>query len=747
MNAGSGQTCQSNRRLTQGVVLLALFALTPSLPPARAAQEADAFPDIQSITRKIQQSFVTIAHKDRRRDSDGVGAGFIISEDGLIATALHVIGESQPITVQMNDGRELEVERIHAWDRALDLAVLRVDADGLIPLELFDSDKLEQGQEVVAFGNPQGLENSVVRGLVSAFREFEASTMIQLAVPVEPGNSGGPVADRQGRVVGIMTLKSAYSDNIGLAMPVNALKKILETPNPVPMERWLNRRRLDPKLWEVVMGARWHRDVDRIEVAGYGEGFGGRALCLRSEEFEERPLEASVWVRLENESGAAGLAFASDGSQRHYGFYPSNGRLRLTRFNGWDVYSWTILEETESEYYRPGEWNHLKVRQTENRVTCWINGRRVFERDEDILQGARVGLAKFRNTRAGFRKFQVGRSLSNPFPSSAKRQRLQELLSMASLAEPNVPSDNLQKLLEDPQATRLVVGQHVRSLERQAAEWKKLAHQLHKQWVEKALVQELQKNESHINLFRAAMLIAKLDQPELDMEVYQNLVEEMASEVQIESAANRRSEWMLEQLDRYLFRQEGFHPARTDYYNRSNSYMNRVLEDRQGIPLTLSILYLELGHRLGLENLVGLSVPRHFLVGWQGKDGEVQLIDVYNRAKRLSAEEASLLIGNDLKPSEVKPASKKEMILRMLRNLVGIAMQEGDVQSILRYLDLVLLIDPEAGIERWSRAAYRLQSGNREGARRDLEILLEQKPDSVNLERITEVYENLRSID
>ena len=81
--------------------------------------------------------------------------------------------------------------------------------------------------------------------------------MLQFAIPVEPGNSGGPVLDLAGRVHGVMTLKSAVTANLGLAMPINALKPLLEKPNPVPMERWLTIGRLDPKVWSTVFGGRW----------------------------------------------------------------------------------------------------------------------------------------------------------------------------------------------------------------------------------------------------------------------------------------------------------------------------------------------------------------------------------------------------------------------------------------------------------------------------------------------------------
>src|SRR6185503_6667541 len=95
------------------------------------------------------------------------------SPDGLIATNLHVLGEGRPVSVQLADGKQFDITAVHASDRALDLAVLRIDARELPALALGNSDDLRQGQNVIALGNPQGLNNSVVSGIVSGLREVE----------------------------------------------------------------------------------------------------------------------------------------------------------------------------------------------------------------------------------------------------------------------------------------------------------------------------------------------------------------------------------------------------------------------------------------------------------------------------------------------------------------------------------------------------------------------------------------------
>jgi serine protease Do len=326
---------------------VAVLLLAACLPCAQAAQKKAAAPqgpDTVGLSEAAKKSVVIVTHYGRDGKQDGIGAGFIVSQDGLIATCFHVIDEARPITIELADGRRFDATEVHASDRKLDLAVVRIAATNLPALKLGDSDTLKQGASIIAIGNPIGLEHSVVQGVVSAKREFDGMEMIQLAIPIESGNSGGPLLDMKGRVQGLLNMKSAVTANLGFAVPVNALKTMLDRPNPVPMERWLTLGALNPKEWAPSMGARWSRRAGRIQVEGMGAGFGGRSLCLWQKEVPPRPYELSVTVKLDDESGAAGLAFESDGGDRHYGFYPTAGQVRLTRFDGPNVFSWTILK-------------------------------------------------------------------------------------------------------------------------------------------------------------------------------------------------------------------------------------------------------------------------------------------------------------------------------------------------------------------------------------------------------------------
>ena len=360
-----------------------------------AADASDMEPTVAALAERALKSVVVVSFSGRDGKQQGLGTGFVVSADGLIATNLHVIGEARPIDVQFADGRTFAVTAIHATEKSMDLAVLKIDATELPVLELGDSDTLKQGEQVIALGNPLGLRHSVVSGVVSEKRELEGKPMIQVAIPIERGNSGGPLLDMQGRVHGIVTLKSQVTRNLGFAVVVNALKPLLEKPNPILMSRWTTIGTIDKREWTTVFGARWRQRAGRISVDETGSGFGGRSLCLSTIKSPDIPFEIAASVRFSPEEGAAGIVFHADGKDKHYGFYATNGRLRLTRFDGSSVYQWKVLQEVAHKAYVPNDWNNLKVRIEEQRILCYVNDKLVIESADSGLRSGSVGLCKF----------------------------------------------------------------------------------------------------------------------------------------------------------------------------------------------------------------------------------------------------------------------------------------------------------------------------------------------------------------
>ncbi|HUG92556.1 MAG TPA: transglutaminase family protein, partial [Planctomycetaceae bacterium] len=663
------------------------------------------------------------------------------SPDGLIATNLHVIGEARPITVQTEDGKSYDVAAIHATDRAADLAVLRIDATGLPALELGDSDSLQQGQQVVALGNPRGLKYSVVAGVVSGRRDVDGRSMIQLAIPVEQGNSGGPVLDLYGRVHGLLSLKSLLTENVGFAQPVNALKPLLEKPNPVPMSRWLTIGALDPRRWTPLFGARWRQRAGRIQVSGPGHGFGGRSLVLWSEMPPEPPFELAVDVRLAQDDGAAGLVFHADGNERHYGFYPSSGSLRLSRFDGPDVYRWQVLEQVETPHYQPGEWNTIKVRVEKDRLRCYVNDALVAESADGRYAAGQVGLAKFRHTEAEFRNFRLAGELPPSRPAEDVVNRIHKLTAELAVEQPP-DGETIESLLPDAGAVGGVLRDQARLLEQRAERLRQLAEAVHAERVRRELAEALDRPDERIDLLRAALLVAHLDNDELNVDMYVAVVDQLSGEIRETFPAGADEAERLAALDRHLFEQLGFHGSRTNYYHRSNSYLNEVLDDREGLPIMLSILYMELARRLDL-NVAGVGLPGHFVVRFEPRKGEPVLIDPFDRAARLTRDEAAALVernaGRRLDDEFLKAQTKREIVLRVLRNLQNVAGDEGDLGAQLRYVETMVAVEPASPEFRAYRADLRMRTRRLAEALEDIDWFLKERPPGADLDRLQEL--------
>jgi regulator of sirC expression with transglutaminase-like and TPR domain len=720
-------------------IVAILAAVTLSVPVC-ADEKPDNAKTVEQLAAAARKSVVVVTTTGRDGMKTSVGTGFVVSADGLVATNLHVIDEGRPIAVELADGTRHDATAVHASDRPLDLAIVRIAAKDLTPLDLGDSDKLKDGEAVVALGNPLGFKHSVVSGVLSARREFEGKPMLQVAIPVEPGNSGGPVLDMHGRVQGIVSIKSLVTANLAFAVPVNALKLLLKKPNSIPMERWLTIGALDADEWTTLFGARWRQRAGRITVEGAGSGFGGRSLCLSKRPVPDVPFEIAVAVKLDDESGAAGLVFHADGDDKHYGFYPTGGKLRFVRFEGPDVLTWKILEEKQTPHYHPGEWNTLKVRVEKDRILCRVNDELVIESKDTGLSGGRAGLAKFRDTRAQFKGFRIAKQIPPSAPPAALVQRVTK--TVEGLAPDALPkADLIAKLTPDAPASLAVLRERAKQLERQAAQLRGLVVAVHQQRVNTELAELLQVKDADIDLIHAALLIARLDNDELDVEAYRQEVERMARDVKGALPKDADEKAKLTALKRYLFEQRGFHGSRMDYYNRANSYLNEVLDDREGLPITLSVLYMELARRLGVQ-VVGVGLPGHFVVKHVPAKGEPQLFDVYDGARPLSRDEASKLVegftGEPLRDEQLAAVSKKAILVRMLHNLLRFPREERDARGMLRYLDTILTIAPDAAGERWMRALLRNDGGDKEGAKADVTWLLEHRPSELDLEKVEE---------
>ncbi|OZI39254.1 serine peptidase [Bordetella genomosp. 1] len=162
----------------------------------------------------------------------GVGSGFFVSEDGYILTNNHVISDATDIYVTLTDGREFKAKVIGSDERT-DVALIKIDAKDMTPLPVGDTKKLKKGQWVLAIGSPFGLDSTVTSGIVSAIGRDtgEYLPFIQTDVAVNPGNSGGPLLNMQGEVVGInsqIISRSGGFMGISLAIPIDEAMRVVE---------------------------------------------------------------------------------------------------------------------------------------------------------------------------------------------------------------------------------------------------------------------------------------------------------------------------------------------------------------------------------------------------------------------------------------------------------------------------------------------------------------------------------------
>ena len=197
---------------------------------------------IVKSVEKIQNSVVSINSLKLRRDMrygiapmKGSGSGFIASADGYVITNNHVIEGAENVEVILNSGESFDGEVLGS-DPQTDVAVVKINAKGLVPAEIGDSDRLRVGQFVLAVGNALALPGgpTVSLGVISAknrpmpWADFIFEGLIQTDAAINPGNSGGPLADIEGKVIGVNTAMIPFAQGMGFSIPVNTVKRVME---------------------------------------------------------------------------------------------------------------------------------------------------------------------------------------------------------------------------------------------------------------------------------------------------------------------------------------------------------------------------------------------------------------------------------------------------------------------------------------------------------------------------------------
>ena len=232
--------------------------------------------------------------------------------------------------------------------------------------------------------------------------------------------------------------------------------------------------------------------------------------------------------------------------------------------------------------------------------------------------------------------------------------------------------------------------------------------------VRASFAQEVAKPNAQINLAYAALLISEYLTGAIDITSWLVILDEMADSVQSQVQEASTEMEVIHALNDFMFREIGFSGNAQNYYYANNSFLNKVLELKTGIPITLSVIYMEVGRRLGLP-VWGIGMPGHFIVGYGLSDSPIY-VDVFNRGRLLSEDECLALANESsinrlaFKHEILRPATPKAILYRMLLNLKHIYV-EGEVWELAyKTVDLMLLVRPDEVTEIRDRGllAYRL---------------------------------------
>ena len=258
----------------------------------------------------------------------------------------------------------------------------------------------------------------------------------------------------------------------------------------------------------------------------------------------------------------------------------------------------------------------------------------------------------------------------------------------------------------------------------------------------RAFAELMEGDEDDVPLDRAALLFAAVEYEGLDVEGYLGRLDRMAAELRGRISPEESPGRVIAAIDAYLFGEQGFGGNELEYYDPRNSYLNEVLDRRLGIPISLSVLYLELARRVGFR-LEGVGMPGHFLQRYPDPVAPL-LLDAFNKGAIVTEEECRVrlrsLYGDalPLTTEMLQPVGPRAILFRMLANLKGIYAQREDVARAARTIDLMLLVQPAAIGEYRDRGVLRFRAADFKGARADLEHYLEVRPDAPDAPSVRE---------
>ena len=255
----------------------------------------------------------------------------------------------------------------------------------------------------------------------------------------------------------------------------------------------------------------------------------------------------------------------------------------------------------------------------------------------------------------------------------------------------------------------------------------------------------LQGPDGSIDLARAALAVARLEHPDLDEDFELKRLDVLAGRA---GAGRRADAAALEKLRRFLFEEEGFRGNDGEYYDPRNSCLNDVLDRKLGIPITLSVLTMEVGRRVGIE-IAGVGLPGHFIVS-ASVGGKPVLLDPFHGGAVLTpadaADVAARAVGRPVKLEEAHwtPCSRRQIVVRMLRNLKTIYARDKDWDRALGVIERLLLIDAEAPTHLRDRGTVLVKAGRLWEGAAEWESYLSRYPHAQDAESFRQELRKVR---
>ena len=259
--------------------------------------------------------------------------------------------------------------------------------------------------------------------------------------------------------------------------------------------------------------------------------------------------------------------------------------------------------------------------------------------------------------------------------------------------------------------------------------------------------QEVNRPDGQIDLAKAALYFAATEYPELEVNYYLQTLADMAEAISVRLPVDRYPLKVIKTINQYLFTELGFQGNQNDYYNPGNSFLNEVIDRGLGIPITLSVIYLEVAKRINFP-MVGIGMPGHFLIRPDFKDAGI-FVDAFHQGEILFTQDCEEILQRiyqqpiKLESYFLEPVTNQQILARMLTNLKFIYLDRQQIAKALAMVEGILMLFPHHPREIRDRGLLYYHLGERQQAITDLQMYLTLVPDAQDAERIKNLLTKL----